>query len=1041
MLWTSHSWFSLRYGLMPPQEIAKTAAQLGLSHIALTDILNTSGVWDFVRAAEKHGVQPICGVTFKNQQGEVLFHAIAQNNVGYEEICSSLTAHLNNKGHHMGERAPEAWRSVHVIYPWQQYCRNTAPFTDLNPWEWVGVQAWEVPQYGLKCAQNPAIANRCVAMHNLTFRYKRDWNCHRILRAIDCNALLSQMPSTANAHPQQRVMPRAEVEQAFENCPLLIENGDELVHGCSINLPSPANGRMHNNQHTYTESEESDDQLIRSLCAEGLAYRYPDHAEHVVERMEMELEVIRKQGYLAYFLINWDITSYARSQGYFHVGRGSGANSLVAYLLRITDVDPIELDLYFERFINLYRTNPPDFDIDFSWTDRDDVTRYIFERFEHVALVGAYNTFQFRAVIRELGKVFGLPKHEIDVLASGKFNPNKLGEIEQIVVEYATHLRDFPNALTIHACGILIADRPISHFCGTFLPPKGYPTTQFDMIVAEDVGLYKFDILSQRGLGKIRDAIDWIARNDPEGASKIDIHDMRRFKADEDIKRLLRDALAVGCFYVESPAMRMLMRKLRVDTYLGLVAASSVIRPGVARSGMMKAYIERHRFPEKRQEAHPILHELMPETYGVMVYQEDVIKVAHHYAGLDLGEADVLRRGMSGKFRSREEFARAKDAFIAKALAKGRTAGEVEEVWRQVESFAGYAFAKGHSASYAVESYQSLFLKAHWPLEYMTACINNFGGFYRTEFYVHEARMLGAIIEPPCVNEGDWEAVCMRPSNRLVLGFNLVKGIEHTTVHRITKERMANGPFQSLEHCVQRVPGLGIEQTVILIRCGAFRFTGVSKQALLWEAYFLLGHMPKGKTSATLFTHEAKQFELPPLASGTLEDAFDELELFGFSLSPPFHLLTEAAKQCVENALPAAALQAHANRRVVTAGHLVTAKETATAKGERMAFGCFLDKDGQWLDSVHFPPQLKRFPFRGPGIYLIEGLVQEEYGCYHVVADRLAKLDLIEDPRYSEAGAPVREPRPSNRSVMAARRKAATTVGRQGRQIRGYTAS
>ena len=198
------------------------------------------------------------------------------------------------------------------------------------------------------------------------------------------------------------------------------------------------------------------------------------------------------------------------------------------------------------------------------------------------------------------------------------------------MVRYAGYL-DFPNALTIHAC-ILIADRPIHHFGGTFMPPKGFPT-QFDMVVAEDVGLYKFDILSQRGLGKIRDTIDLIAEHQPQVAAQIDIHDMARFKRDPRIQHLLREALAVGCFYVESPAMRMLMRKLRVGNYLGLVAASSVIRPGVSRSGMMRAYIERHRHPERRDEAHPVLLELMPETYGVMVYQEDVIKVAHHSPG------------------------------------------------------------------------------------------------------------------------------------------------------------------------------------------------------------------------------------------------------------------------------------------------------------------------------------------------------------------------------------------------------------------------
>ena len=215
----------------------------------------------------------------------------------------------------------------------------------------------------------------------------------------------------------------------------------------------------------------------------------------------------------------------------------------------------------------------------------------------------------------------------------------------------------------------------------------------------------------------------------------IDIHDIKRFKQDEKIKYLLKNAKAIGCFYVESPAMRMLLKKLQVATYLGLVAASSVIRPGVSKSGMMREYILRYRKPERRKDAHPILLEIMPETYGVMVYQEDVIKVAHYFGGLNLGEADMLRRGMSGKFRSRDEFMKVKNQFFENCKTKGHSLELTSEIWRQIESFAGYAFAKGHSASYAVESYQSLFLKAYYPLEYMVATINNFGGFYYVELY------------------------------------------------------------------------------------------------------------------------------------------------------------------------------------------------------------------------------------------------------------------------------------------------------------------
>lgn len=1033
MVWTGNSWFSLRYGLMSPEELLREAGSMGIEVLALTDILNTSGGWDFVRNAQNHGVRPLLGATFRTEDA-IRFVAIARNNSGYQTLCESISSILNRR-EAAPSFAPADWTDIEVIYPWWVWSGKEACERPLRSFEWVGVSGWDIGaveslKWRFKREGRVFPEHKFVAWHNFTFRHKRDWNCHRILRAIDRNCLLSGLPESEWAEAKQKFGQKRELESAFDAMPELRERSQALVNRCRINLPHPPEGRIHNNQHTYTGTEAEDERLIRTLCAEGLAYRYPDADPEILDRMEMELEVIRKQGYLAYFLINWDITSYARSRGYFYVGRGSGANSLVAYLLRITDVDPVELDLYFERFINLYRTNPPDFDIDFSWTDRDDVTRYIFERFEHVALVGAYSTFQYRAVVREMGKVFGLPKHEIDVLAAGKFNSAAGSEVERVIVRHAQYLRDFPNALTIHACGILIADQPIERYCATFLPPKGYPTTQFDMVVAEDVGLYKFDILSQRGLGKIRDAVDLIEERYPD--VRIDIHDMKRFKADERVRTLLRDALAVGCFYVESPAMRMLMRKLQVDTYLGLVAASSVIRPGVARSGMMKAYIERHRDPERRSEAHPILHELMPETYGVMVYQEDVIKVAHHYAGLDLGEADVLRRGMSGKFRSREEFAQARDTFIEKALKLGRELKEVEEVWRQVESFAGYAFAKGHSASYAVESYQSLFLKAHWPIEYMVACINNFGGFYRTEYYVHEARMLGADIEPPCVNEGGWNATVVKQSRRLILGFNLVKGVEHAAVVNLVAERQQNGRFLDLEDCVQRVSGLSLDQTVLFIRAGGFRFTGKTKQALLWEAYFLLGHAKNGHSAGMLFKPDVRRFQLPALSSGALEDAFDELELLGFSLEPPFHLLTPSAQQQVLSAVQASTLPQFSGKRVAVAGHLVTVKETATARGERMAFGCFLDAAGHWLDSVHFPPALKRFPFRGPGIYWVEGVVQEDFGCFHVVADSLTKLPLIEDPRYSESGEKPREPRPSNRRVMEARRNAATQAGRSG---------
>jgi DNA polymerase III alpha subunit len=525
------------------------------------------------------------------------------------------------------------------------------------------------------------------------------------------------------------------------------------------------------------------------------------------------------------------------------------------------------------------------------------------------------------------------------------------------------------------------------------MPPKGFPTTQFDMVVAEDVGLYKFDILSQRGLAKIKDAVEMVNKRHPEQG--VDIHDLARFKRDEQVRDMLRNGKAIGCFYVESPAMRMLLQKLRVDDYLGLVAASSIIRPGVAKSGMMREYIKRFRDPEERKNAHPVLLDIMPDTFGVMVYQEDVIKVAHYFAGLSLGEADVLRRGMSGKYRSREEFDQAREAFFQKAAAKGHAPELVAEVWRQTESFAGYAFAKGHSASYAVESYQSLFLKAHYPLEYLVATLNNGGGFYRPEFYVHEARMLGGTIEAPCVNHSEPGAVVYEQT--VYLGLSFIKDLEHQTVAGICQTRAADGPFASLADFADRVP-VGIDQLCTLVQSGSFRFTGKSKKELMWEAHLTLGKVKKRVALPKLFQERSKPFSFPAFYTAPREEAYDQIELLGYPLCDPFILLKLSPK----GGILAADLPEFVHQTVVAYGYLVTVKDTSTNGGDRMNFGTFLDRKGFFLDTVHFPNVSRKFPFRGRGVYRIIGKVTEEFGFFTIETTEMYKEDMIEDPRYSE---------------------------------------
>lgn len=983
MLLNTHSYYSLRYGLLSPTELLRQLSEGGWKSAALTDVNSSSAAMDFVRLSSKHGIRPVLGIDFRNGAKQQ-YVGLARNNNGFYQLNRHLSDHLHNS--EPFDKAPDL-PDTFLIYPFQSIS-NLQNSLESN--EFIGLYISDL--IFLRLGRINVPQEKLVFLHSCTFRHKKDHNTHRLLRAIDNNCLLSKLPETETAPDTDRYLSKDQVEELLAEFPWLMEQTQTLLDQCSIHFEF-GRADKHHNLKSYTGSEELDFRMMKHICLKNLSYRYPDADEVVLSRLQKELEIIQQKKFVSYFLINWRILKYARSKGYFYVGRGSGANSIVAYLMRITDVDPVELDLYFERFINLYRANPPDFDIDFSWADRDDITDFIFRRFPHVSLLGTYVTFQYRAVVRELGKVFGLPKREIDKLAAGQVDVTQLDEVSQLVFRYGQRIQDLPNYLSIHAGGILITDRPIEYFTATFLPPKGFPTTQFDMVVAEDISIYKFDILSQRGLGKIRDSLDIISYNRPE-VELPDIHDIRPFKEDPRIKEMLREGMAIGCFYVESPAMRVLMRKLRVDDYLGLVAASSVIRPGVAKSGMMREYILRYRFPEKRKDAHPIMLDIMPDTFGVMVYQEDVIKVAHYFAGLSLGEADVLRRGMSGKFRGREEFERARLRFFERCREKGYSEKLTAEVWRQVESFAGYAFAKGHSASYAVESYQSLFLKAHFPLEYMVATVNNGGGFYSAELYLHEARMLGAEIEAPCVNRS--VALCRIEEKTIFLGLGMIKELERNFLRDILEERFTNGEFRSIRDFVKRLPS-SLEQLRLLVRIGAFRFTGKNKKILMWEAHFLLSGHKKTKPVKTLFEAPARPFRLPELDREAREDAYDQIELLGFPLCNYFSIY-----QTEEDGLKANDLKRFVDKEVTVLGYLVTVKQTRTSRSEMMMFGNFLDRDGYFIDTVHFPPAAKQFPFRGKGVYRITGRVTVEFDCYSIEVSSMQKAPMLPDPRYAD---------------------------------------
>lgn len=976
MLLNLHSYYSLRYGTYSLEELINGMLKNAYETAVLTDINNSSAVLDFIRLGKAAGLNPLAGIEFRNGD-ELLYIGIAKNNEGFRELNEWVSLHKRLKKNYPKE-AP-GFSYVFVVYPYL-----TRTVAQLSENEFIGIRPNELNRIRLGPR---ASRSRFVILSPVSFA-KKDYQLHKRLRAIDHNILISKLAEDQCADIREQFAPKSRLLEVYSDFPELIFNTRKLLSECRFDFDF---GSVKNKQ-SFTGNYEDDRRLLRKYAFEGLEKRYERNNKTAIERVTGELEIIDKLNFSSYFLITDDICRYARNRDFEYVGRGSGANSVVAYCLGITNVCPIELNLYFERFLNPKRKTPPDFDIDFSWDERDEIYDYIFIRYgsQHTALMGAMSTFRSKSIIRELGKIYGLPKPEIDRLIYYPEHPVNENEVSRLIMGVCSQLADFPNQRTIHSSGVLISELPLTYYTALDYPPKGLPTVQFDMHTAEEAGFEKFDILSQRGIGHIKDCREIIKINT---GKTVQTNEPKTYFEDPKIAEQLKSGHTTGCFYIESPAMRQLLKKLSCDNYLTLVAASSIIRPGVSSSGMMAAYIERHHQPEKVKYIHPVFEELLKETYGVMVYQEDVMKIGHHYGGLDLADADVLRRMMSGKYRGAHHLEEIRDKFFNHCKEMKYPEKISEEIWRQMESFAGYSFNKAHSASFAVESYQSLFLKTYYPKEFMVAVLNNYGGFYPRKVYVNEARKAGAEINLPEINKSRYQTVIF--GDELYLGFDGILNLEVQTANQIVSERETNGAYSGLENFAIR-SGCGLEQLILLIRCGVFRAFNPNKKELLWEAQLLLNGKVRTNPSPALFELNSKKIVLPKLETSVIEDLYDEIELMGFPVSAS---LFDLAKSDYRGDAQAADMILFKGKIIRMVGEFVCRKKVRTKNGELMIFGTFFDKNGDFFDSIHFPSPLKKYPVRGDGLYLLEGKVVVEFGFPSLEVIRCGKMSLKQDPR------------------------------------------
>lgn len=964
--------------------LLETASALGVDAMAITDVNSLYGALEFYSLAGERGVKPLIGTEIRLRGGRATF--LARNMAGYREICRLITSRHLDTDFSLAEAVAGSSGNLIVLSPCAGMLRAAAGLNlPENVYAAIEYPLAPSPIVELSRTHNLAL----VAAPPVWFARREGAAIHRLLAAIRTGSTLSSLPPDAAAPPDACILPRDEVLRRYARFPGAAGRASEIAGACSLDLDFKG---CHPPGFPLPDGETPSSLLWR-LCSEG---------------------ALRRCGFSSYFLAVNDIAAHARDRGIPAIGRGSCANSIVSYLLGFTHVDPIRHNLYFERFLNPGRSSPPDIDLDFSWKRRDEVIEYVYGRFgrDRVAMISTISRLGARGALREVGKALGVDGKLLSRLTGGlpRAPVSEIREAVQALPEcrslplgreplrticgLALKLDGFPRHLGVHAGGIVIAPSPLTDFLPLERAGKGVVVTQYDMRGVEKMGLVKIDLLGQRSLAVVADVAGEVKRRYGE---KIDPGDHDLFTKDRKTIDLVRSGRTMGCFYIESPAMRLLLKKLAVSTFDDLVAASSIIRPGVASSGMMKEYIRRHCEGGTAHCPHPDMAHLLSGTHGVMIYQEDVMKVAHHIAGLSLSEADLLRRAMSGKTRSGEEMDALKRRFISSAVSRGVETPAARELWRQIRSFAGYAFCKAHSASFAQLSFQTAYLKAHYPELFMAAVLSNGGGFYTAGAYIEEARRMGIEILTPDINRSN---IPHRAGKGWIrVGLMRVSNLSTASMEKIVRERRRRGFYTSLAEFRYRT-GTGKRETENLILCGAFDSFEFNRRELLWRLAEVFRRDPrKKKTAAGDFRFLRSHHRLhgtrslvprvPDYSDG--EKLKLEAEVLGFTVSS--HPLSLYSRQ-PGGMIDARELSMHRNREVGLVGWLVCSKLVRTARGDYMRFLTFEDTSDTF-EVVMFPHAYRRYGhfLDGPGPYVVRGRVDEERGAFTVNVKSLKPMD------------------------------------------------
>ena len=1022
-----HSDYSPMEGISSLQALCEAARAQGADTLALTDTNGLYGAIRFLEVARDVGLRPILGAELTSDspppnplsstpcnrramgtpgargksngypggEGPRSRRAVllAKTTDGYANLCRLLSACHCDAGFDF-IAAVSTYRDglivlsddLQALTAWKKDSPQDL-YVELTP----GAMMHQALAFSRSSGLPP------VATSRARFVRPEDFPLHRLLRAIALNTTLSRLPAHACCVPGHWLAPPAALMQYYPHVPHALANTRRIAEACRTDWDFqetifPAFRQLPDGQAFIA---------LREKTYAGAAWRYGAVPPAVKARIEHELAIVREKRFAHYFLVVDEIVRHAP----ITCGRGSAAASIVAYCLGITHVDPVRHQLFFERFLNPGRHDPPDIDLDFPWDERDAVVDWVFAQYgaQRAAMVANQNSLGHRAAIREVAKVYGMPPDEIDRLTPRLMRQADLLELaesptarrwaealcEQLhlpapwpeILELAIRVEGHFRHLALHCGGIVIVPDEIRRYVPVEIAAKGVPVIQWEKDQTEDAGLVKIDLLGNRSLAVIRDTLDAIYRNT---GRRLDYATWDPL-SDAQTQELIRRGETMGCFYIESPATRLLLKKLwstmppdrraHADVFEYLVIVSSLVRP--AAISFVQEFVRRAHGQSYRP-LHPILADVLGETYGIMVYQEDVTKVAMALAGFSLDDADQLRKVLSKKHK-RRQLRDYRAQFYRGALAQGAMLPAVDAIWAMIMSFAGYSFCKPHSASYAQVSFKCAYLRAHYPAEFMAAVISNEGGFYSTFAYLSEARRMGLSILPPDINASAW--TCTGAGSAIRVGLMQIKTLTRACADRLLAERDARGPFRSFQDFLARVKPEPA-QARVLIKAGCCDSIAgeLTRPALLWRLY------------ATRGGGAVRPLPIPPdyPESRKLQH---EIETLGFLLSHHPLELYRAQLESVRY-VPACDMARHVGHEVTMIGWLVTEKLTQTKQGDPMEFVTLEDTTGLY-ETTFFPEAYRRFChlLASDRPYLLHGVVEADFGAVTLTVRDLHCLD------------------------------------------------